>query len=229
MAGRIEEGPTERVGEGELAFTEGLRIGSVLADRYVVVRFVARGGMGEVYEAKDLDLATRVALKTIRPAIAGDPVVLARFHREIQVAREVTHPSVCRVFDLGKHEGLSFLTMQLLGGETLAARLRRGPLAAAEAERVLADVVAGLAAAHAAGVIHRDLKPANIMITDGGRAVITDFGLAIPAGADAPGAEGRVTGSSQQTGIAGTPAYMRPSCSTVRRRAWRATSTRSVR
>ncbi|HUQ02724.1 MAG TPA: serine/threonine-protein kinase [Kofleriaceae bacterium] len=211
---RIEDLPTEKLGEGELPTAEGLRVGSVLADRYVIVRFVARGGMGEVYEVEDRDLGTRVALKTIRPAIASDPVVLARFHREIQVAREVTHPSVCRVFDLGKDAALSFLTMQLLSGETLAARLRRGALAGDEAQRILGDVIAGLSAAHGAGVIHRDLKPANIMVTRDGRAVITDFGLAITASRAAMGDAGAAAAGSSppasRTGIAGTPEYMAP-------------------
>ncbi len=196
--------------------------GTELGGRYRIVRFLARGGMGEVYEAADAALRTRVALKTIRAHIADDPLALARFRREIGVARTVTHPNVCRVFDLDHHDvagrpALAFYTMELIAGETLAARLRRAPPSRAAARRILDDLLAGIGAAHAAGVIHRDLKPANVMLLDrDGRAVITDFGLALPAGADRADAGGDARGDAggdargDGTSVAGTPAYMAP-------------------
>lgn len=167
--------------------------------------------MGDVWEAEDLELGAVVALKTLRAA--RDERSLERFRREILLARKVTHPNVCRIFDLGRHESSSgpvaFLTMELLPGETLEERIRRdGPRPAAEALRVLGDVARGLDAAHAAGVVHRDLKSANVMLVpaeEGGeRAVVTDFGLAT----------GRSGGSGPRltdvVEIVGTPDYMAP-------------------
>ncbi|HVV85405.1 MAG TPA: serine/threonine-protein kinase, partial [Kofleriaceae bacterium] len=215
VARMLAEAPTASATPAEVELGgPQLAAGTRLRGRYRIVRFIARGGMGEVYEAEDTALHTRVALKTVRSHIADDPHALTRFRREIQVARTVTHPNVCRVFDLDHHDPpggptLAFYTMEFLAGETLAARLRRGSPAPAEARRILDDLLAGIAAAHAAGVIHRDLKPANVMLLDkGGRAVITDFGLALPVGTmigtPAAGA------SADGTTVAGTPAYMAP-------------------
>lgn len=165
-------------------------MGEVVAGRYRVMRFLGRGGMGEVFEAEDQELKERVALKTLLPVIAGDPGMLARFKQEIQLSRKVSHPNVCRVFDLARHpadgsgaNATVFLTMEFLDGETLSARLRReGRMSTAEALPLLAQMAEGLDAAHRAGVIHRDFKPGNVMLvpaSDGSlRAVITDFGLA---------------------------------------------------
>ncbi len=183
--------------------------GVVIAGRYEVIRLIATGGMGEVYEAQDRELGERVALKRIRGAAASDPGAIERFKREIQLARKVTHANVCRIHDLGVHrdgdgdgEPEVFLSMELLAGETLAARIKRGKLTTGEARPLLAQLAAGLGAAHAAGIIHRDLKSQNVILVDG-RAVITDFGLA-RLGADQPGAA-ETTGA-----IVGTPAYMAP-------------------
>lgn len=141
------------------AFT--FRSGEVILDRFRVIRFIARGGMGEVYEADDLELGERVALKAIRPEIAADTRVNQRFRREVQLARKVTHPNICRIFDLfqcpppwpGRDaEPIVFVTMELLEGETLAQRLRRdGRMTVAEAEPLVAQMVAALSAAHDAG------------------------------------------------------------------------------
>jgi tetratricopeptide (TPR) repeat protein len=157
----------------------------VLAGRFRVVRFIAHGGMGRVYEAEDLRLGERVALKTLRPYLATSAVAQERFRREVQLARRVTHPNVCRIFDLGLHDGgepVAFVTMELVSGETLADRLRRvGRLPFAEALPLVDQMCAGLAAAHEAGIVHRDFKTANVMLSpseEGERAVITDFGLA---------------------------------------------------
>jgi len=143
--------------------------------------------MGEVYAADDQELHIRVALKTLHPHLAGSPKFAQRFRQEIQLARQVTHPNVCRIFDAGRHEGTLYFTMELLNGETLSHRLenegRMNPSAAAPLIRQLCD---GLSAAHRAGVLHRDFKSANVMLV-GTRAVITDFGLARLLEADAWG------------------------------------------
>jgi tetratricopeptide (TPR) repeat protein len=194
----------------------------VLSGRYRIVEFIAHGGMGEVYEAEDEDLRERVALKTILPEVALDEHSLERFRREISHARKVTHPNVCRVFDLGYHRAaqdggverdLAFLTMELLAGETLSARLRRvGRMATADALPIVAQMAAGLDAAHRAGLVHRDFKTGNVMLVstgDGGsRAVITDFGLARLTRPD-PGLSPETLTLSTAP-VAGTPAYMAP-------------------
>ncbi len=182
-----------------------LKPGQILAGRYRVVRPIGAGGMGEVYEADDLDLGARVAVKTMR---VEDENTLARFKQEIQLARTVTHPNVCRIFDLHRHHEpesgrvITFLTMELVEGETLSEYLgRRGALRPNEALPILRQIAAALAAAHEKGVVHRDLKAGNVILADdGGRAVVTDFGLAYPL---ALVTESTVT-------IAGTPAYMAP-------------------
>ena len=165
--------------------------GQVLADRYRIVRFIAQGGMGEVYEAEDRELGERVALKTIRPEVAGQEGTLERFKREVQLARKVTHPNVCRLFDLGVHRiggpdgetiEVRYLTMELLEGETLAQRIKRvGRMSTAQALPVVRQMAAALGTAHDAGIVHRDFKSSNVMLVagrEGERAVVTDFGLA---------------------------------------------------
>jgi tetratricopeptide (TPR) repeat protein len=188
--------------------------GFVLGHRYEVVRRIGRGGMGEVYEAFDLTLRERVALKVVRPALAGDRGVMDRFQREIQLSRRVTHPNVCRVFDLGRHRDgrrdVTFLTMELLEGETLEARIQRaGRLTAEEALPLVGQMAEALDAAHGVGVVHRDFKPANVMLVpgrEGGtRAVVTDFGLALSL---EPEADALVLSSGSL--VVGTAAYMAP-------------------
>ena len=201
--------------------------GQTVSGRFQVLRFIGHGGMGEVYEARDLELGARVALKTIRPEIASDPRTMARFKQEIQLAQRVTHPNVCRIFDLQHHHlppekdsaagEVTFLTMELLPGETLAARLGRvGRIPPAEAFPLARQMAAALAAAHDVGVIHRDFKPGNVMLvpakSGGGaeRAVVTDFGLA-KAVAPADHTSGEGPASATGTGhILGTLAYMSP-------------------
>jgi eukaryotic-like serine/threonine-protein kinase len=166
------------------------RPGQLVAERFRIVRFVARGGMGELYEADDLRLRERVALKAIRSNIAGDPAAMGRFERELRLARKVTHPNVCRIFDIevaepaeaGGQKPVVFLSMELLSGETLSERLKRaGRFSEAEALPLVRQMAAALSAAHEAGVIHRDFKSQNVMLCGSGerlRAVVTDFGLA---------------------------------------------------
>ena len=189
--------------------------GAVLDGRYRIVRFIAAGGMGEVYEAEDRMLGTQVALKTIRPELVARTQMLERFRREILLARRVTHRNVCRIFDLGHHPadesgpGLTFLTMELLRGETLRARLLRGAMSAAEALPLATQMGAALAAAHDAGVVHRDFKSANVMLVPPGsndpepRVVVTDFGLAWAAGDD-------LDSITHPDHLIGTPAYVAP-------------------
>ena len=188
-----------------------LKPGQVLIDRFVIFRFIAKGGMGEVYEAEDSFLqGVHVALKTILPQIADDPALRQRFEREVLLAREVSHPNLCPIYDIFHCEqppaNFLFLTMKLLPGETLAARLRRtAPLSIAEGLAILKQMAAGLAAIHAAGIIHRDIKPNNIMLDGIGsevRLCITDFGLA-----RAHEAEPSLSGKGL---VAGTPDYMAP-------------------
>ena len=175
-------------------------LGTKLAGRYRIVGLLGKGGMGEVYRAEDLKLGQTVALKFLPESLASDGAALARFHREARVARQITHPNVCRVHDIGEIEGQSFLSMEYIDGEDLSNLLRRiGRLPADKAVEIARQLCSGLAAAHDAGVLHRDLKPANVMIDGRGRARITDFGLA--AVAEELGGE---------EAHAGTPAYMAP-------------------
>src|SRR5215210_5707290 len=182
--------------------------GEMIAGRYRIVRFLARGGMGEVYEVEDQELRDRVALKTVRSEVARDHLTVERFRREIQLARKVTHPNVCRIFDVAFHDGTIFLTMELLEGETLAQRLRRsGPMSTEEALPVARQIAEALQAAHQAGIVHRDLKPGNVVLTEHrgtARAVVTDFGLArLESGEDA-------MTLTAHAGVVGTPAYLAP-------------------
>jgi serine/threonine-protein kinase len=177
--------------------------GQVVLGRYTIVREIGRGGMGAVYLAEDAKLAERVALKTISTACCADEYehLADRFRREVQAARRVTHENVIRIHDLGEDRQLLFLSMEYVEGETLWTRVRRqGGLPIAEARPILEAMAAGVAAAHAAGVVHRDLKPHNVLLAPRQVKVI-DFGLAkatFMAGMTATGS------------IIGTPDYMAP-------------------
>ncbi len=168
--------------------------------RYRIVAMAGRGGMGEVYRAEDLKLGQLVAIKFLPEGLSQDAAALARFHSEVRIARQVSHPNVCRVFDIGDADGTPFLSMEYVDGEDLASVVRRiGRLSPDKATEIARQICAGLAAAHERGVVHRDLKPANVMLDGAGKIRITDFGLAGIA-ASIQGAEIR----------AGTPAYMAP-------------------
>ncbi len=187
--------------------------GEVIASRYRIRRYIARGGMGEVYEAEDLDLEVIVAVKTLRTAVVAGDLRLSRFKREIDLARRVTHPNIGRIFDIGHHtrpggDEVPFLTMEFLSGETLAQRIARlGPIPRPEMLPLTLDMVRALDAIHRNGIVHRDFKSSNVMlIAQPGQsdcARVMDFGLARPANA------GDFT-FTQSGFISGTPVYMAP-------------------
>ena len=212
----VLDGPTLTMERMVEIVSAGLRTfapGEIVAERFRIHRFIAEGGMGEVYAAEDLELNETVALKTIRPVLARDPETLARFKLEIQLARKVTHRNVSRIFDLFRHEvdldgqrrTIVFLSMELLPGETLSHRIRRlGRLSLDDARTVALQLIAGLEAAHSAGIIHSDFKSGNVALVPeaaGERAVILDFGLAGTLSTFA---------APERAGLKGTPAYMAP-------------------
>ena len=173
---------------------------TVLAGRYRIVSLAGRGGEGEVYRADDLKLGQTVAVKILPESFRRDERRLARLISEVRIARRVSHPNVCRVYDIVEAEGQTFLTMEWIDGESLAALIhRKGRLPKDQAIGISSQISLGLAAAHDEGVLHRDLKPGNVMIDDRGVARITDFGLAITAGS--------VRGATAREG---TPVYMSP-------------------
>ncbi len=172
----------------------------MVGGRYRVVGLLGRGGMGEVYRADDLKLGQAVALKFLPAIVENDAGRLQRFLNEVKIARQISHPGVCRVYDVGEVDGHHYLSMEYVDGEDLASLLRRiGRLPKDKAVEISRQLCMGLAAAHEQGILHRDLKPANVMIDGRGRAKITDFGLATLAG----------TVHADEVG-AGTPQYMAP-------------------
>jgi serine/threonine-protein kinase len=192
--------PRPKIAKNETMFVPG----AILAGRYRIIGPLGRGGMGAVYRADDLKLGQPVALKFLTETFAQDGAMLARFHGEVRIARQVSHPNVCRVHDIGEvhteHGGQHFLSMEYVDGEDLSSLLRRiGRLPSDKAVEISRHLCSGLAAAHEAGVLHRDLKPANVMIDGKGRARITDFGLA-----------GLAEQFRGREVMAGTPAYMAP-------------------
>ncbi len=162
--------PVGRVISTTSISTGGFAPGVVLSGRYRVIGLLGRGGMGEVYRADDLKLGQPVALKFLPKELADDPVRRERFFAEVRIARQVSHPNICRVYDIGEMEGRHFLTMEFVDGEDLGSLLKRiGRLHGAKALDVARQLCAGLAAAHDKGVLHRDLKPANVMLDGRGR------------------------------------------------------------
>src|SRR5262245_58132181 len=174
--------------------------GQMLAERYRIVANLGRGGMGEVYRADDLTLGQPVALKFLPTHLAADPDRLTRFRKEVAAARKVSHPHVCRVYDIADHAGQSFLTMEYVDGEDLSSLLKRvGRLPEEKGIEIARQLCGALAAVHEQGLLHRDLKPANVMLDGRGRVRLTDFGLAAAA-ADLSASEAR----------SGTPLYQAP-------------------
>ena len=206
---------TERTQTAARPITESFQLFQppiVIAGRFTVNRFIARGGMGEVYEAWDSELKERVAIKTVRPDLANNREILERFRREVKQARAISHPNVCRVHELFCHQTTAqnkvwFLSMEFLEGFTLNEHIRTyGPVEPALALELIEQVVRGLSAAHSLGVIHRDLSTRNIMLTSSApgqlRAVITDFGLAL----NVLYRDDRI----REDGGQGTPGFMAP-------------------
>jgi len=211
MGGFLEGSSPARSGNSA---GEMLAPGDVLAGRYRILESLGCGGMGEVYAAEDQDLGDQIAIKVIRPQTPFGPGLLDRLRREVQLARRVTHPNVCRVFDLGHHQDNNqefvFLTMELIRGETLSDRLKReGQIAPPEALLIAEQFCQALDAAHRAGILHRDFKCSNVMLIGSGdeaRAVVTDFGIArmIRPPDDSKGL------TTTHGMVVGTPAYMSP-------------------
>jgi len=175
-----------------IAWEHGFRPGDVVADRFELVRLLARGGFGVVFKARDRKLNRLVAFKAIRPGGQSDELVL----REAEVAAQLQHDNLVRLYDYGSCDSGAFLVFELLAGETLDARLRRGPIPVREALHIAAEVTRALVYAHARGVLHRDLKPANILLTEECQVKVLDFGIAYYFG------EGPAR--------SGTPGYMAP-------------------
>jgi hypothetical protein len=174
--------------------------GTTLDGRYRLTVLLGKGGMGEVYKAEDLKLNQTVALKFLPEGLAKDRAALERFYSEVRTARQVSHPNVCRVFDIGEVDGSHFLSMEFIDGDDLSSLLRRiGRLPSDKAIEIARQLCAGIHAIHQAGVLHRDLKPANVIIDGRGQARITDFGIA-----------GLAHELKDGAGFAGTPAYMSP-------------------
>jgi serine/threonine-protein kinase len=183
---------------------EPLSVGSILGGRYRIMRFIAAGGMGEVYVADDQLLGDPVAVKLLRTDLIRKPGAQARFADEIRLARRVTHPNVCRVFDVGTDGERVFYTMEMHEGRTLKSHLSEtGPLTIGQAQPILRQLLDGISAAHAVDVVHADLKPSNVLIDAKGRVLITDFGLALPCCAT-------LGCDCDMPHLVGTPAYMAP-------------------
>lgn len=177
--------------------------------RYVVLPKLGHGGMGEVYLALDTSLDRKVALKILPPETQADPATRERFLREARAAAAIDHPYICKIFEAGEAEGVFYIAMEFVEGETLGERLRNGPLDWREAVRIAGEVAEALARAHEKGVVHRDLKPSNVMLAPDGHVKVLDFGLAKRLAFAGAQAETAAT-LTVEGALLGTPAYMSP-------------------
>src|SRR6202050_1365717 len=175
------------------------------------------GGMGEVYRAHDTRLNREVAIKVLPESVSSDPERLRRFEQEARAAAALNHPNILAVYQMATHEGASYMVSELLDGETLRERLRRGPIPLRKATDYAVQIAHGLAAAHDKGIVHRDLKPDNLFVTKDGRVKILDFGLAkLAQPRDASGAESTIAGEAtialgtEPGMVMGTVGYMSP-------------------
>jgi tetratricopeptide (TPR) repeat protein/predicted Ser/Thr protein kinase len=179
-----------------------LQPGAVLGQRYEILQILGEGGMGAVYKARDRELNRMVALKVIRPELAGSQAIIDRFKQELLLATQVTHKNVIRIYDLSEAEGMKFITMEFVEGEDLRGLMQqKKKLAPEEAVEIMLQVCRALEAAHSVGIIHRDLKPQNIMRDKAGRILVMDFGLARTLEGD---------GMTQTGALVGTMDYMSP-------------------
>jgi eukaryotic-like serine/threonine-protein kinase len=199
----LDGSPLSSIAERAPALKPGDKLGN-----FEIVSLIGRGGMGEVYRARDLRLKREVAIKTLPPGFAGDRDRIARFEREARAASALNHPNIVSVYEFGQDGNVSYIVSELVDGETLARVIERGPLSLKKLIDVSTQICDGLAAAHAAGVIHRDLKPGNIMLTRDGRVKILDFGLARQDRAH--GSDSTTVDASHPGMIMGTPGYMSP-------------------
>jgi len=179
-----------------------LKTGSTLAGRYEIIEELGKGGMGRVYKAFDKEINEKIALKLIRPEIAANKKIINRFQNELKIARKIAHRHVCRMYDLGKHEDIRFITMEYVSGEDLKKSLvRMGPLIVKKAVSIGKQICQGLSEAHRLGIIHRDLKPHNIMIDEEGNTRIMDFGISLFQTSE---------GITDSGVVVGTPKYFSP-------------------
>ena len=192
--------PLQRIGTSDPS--SPVEEGVILGERYEILKRLGEGGMGAVYKARDHELDRLVALKVIRPELAGHPDILRRFKQELILARQVTHKNVVRIFDLGNADGRKFITMDYIEGRDLKSILvERGKLPPAEVVPIFQQICRGLEAAHVEGVVHRDLKPQNVMVDGAGRVWLMDFGLARSM---------ELSGLTRTGVLMGTPDYMSP-------------------
>jgi serine/threonine protein kinase len=187
----------------------GTRLGSL-----EIIALLGKGGMGEVYRARDTKLKREVAIKILPDEFARDPERVIRFQREAEVLASLNHPNIAGIYDVEEASGLRYLVLELVEGETLADRIARGPIPVEEAMRIALQICEALEAAHERGIIHRDLKPSNVKVTTEGEIKVLDFGLAKAMESNAPSptlsqSPTLVTGSMAGM-IIGTAAYMSP-------------------
>src|SRR5215475_10988760 len=156
-----------------MAIAIGTQLGS-----HTVTALLGRGGMGEVYRARDLKLKREVAIKILPDEFSREPERVARFQREAEVLASLNHPNIAAIYDVDEANGSRFLVLELVEGDTLADRIKRGPIPVDEALSIAKSICEALEAAHEKGIVHRDLKPANIKITTDGKVKVLDFGLA---------------------------------------------------
>ena len=193
-----------------MALTSGTRLGP-----YEILSPLGAGGMGEVYKAKDTRLDRTVAIKVLPEHLADSPERKARFEREAKAISQLNHPHICTLYDVGKHEGIDFLVMEYIEGETLTDRLKKGALPLDQALEYGIQITDGLDKAHRAGIVHRDLKPGNVMLTKPG-AKLLDFGLAKPIAEGQPSLAGlsaiptRENPITEQGVVVGAVQYMSP-------------------
>jgi len=156
-----------------------LHVGSTLSERYILREVIARGGMGEVWRAEDTELGRPVAIKTLLPALSGDPGFAQRFRTEVRAMAVLSDPAIVEIQDFGSSDGIDYIVMRYVEGESLRSLMsREGPLAPDRAMSLIAQAAAALHLAHEQGIVHRDVKPSNLMVRPDGRVVLTDFGIA---------------------------------------------------